>query len=87
MKPEKGQIYEFYSGALDEVRTYELESFEDPVHFKGARARLRNLENGRYAEVTVAALSRRPEPGGSHWRFAAHPTTQPSGSETAGVVS
>ncbi len=67
----KGQLYEFYNGTTEETRTYELESFEDQAHIKGARARLRNIENNKYAEVTVSALSRRPSPTGSHWRKAA----------------
>jgi hypothetical protein len=65
-----GQLFESYNRTTEETRTYELISFEDPDRVKGARCRLRNVVTDGVAEVTVAALSRKPGPSGSHWRRA-----------------
>jgi len=64
-----GQLFDFYNGTTEETKTYELVSFENAAHVKGARCRLRNVETDGFAEVTVAAL-RKPGPTGTHWRRA-----------------
>jgi len=67
---ETGQTWQFFNGTTEETRQYELEHFEDEAEVAGARARLRNLDNDKYAEVTCRWLrEKHPRCTGSHWRL------------------